>query len=935
MPERLNPKSPLTRPAATLTLLGSLLAAATSAAPKPAPRPAKKKLASQKLPPERSQVPALPAGNSAQPAAPKTAPPSLTLRTSAEFDPRLDLKVDSLAVAKAGARWDELDRAVQSWSSAGIPTYRFLPINSDPGSFFTSGMADGIPHLNDVDLDASGSPVSWRDRPVLLPTASWIAYLKDNIRHAIDAGAAGIWAEDPGLPALGGYSPTFKSAWTELFQAPWQAPHTSPTTFFRGSRLRADLSLRLVNELQKHVRDYGQLKTRETRLLLTLDSPLNYAREGMVFPHSAAAALPIGGIAAQIRPDFSPHALEGKLEPRPFEMAWLAGSYFANLMEGRPDQSLYYLMDPGGEATSAAAAARAYRAHLATALLFPQARGYETAAYPERTYTAGMDADTSTMGLSHSLTLHTALAGVVKDLEVGQALDWGASTRGIGVLTFDTLQWQRGGPQQSSLRSLDGLTLPLLQRGIPVELVPGERVTEKGYLSRFRVLLLSYDFQKPLGPEVHQELAAWVKAGGVLILVGGEDAYNDAGEWWNRNGFPSPTEHLLRACGAGVEVAFRATQRPGDRYRPALRPESEMRGSVRLSLADAASGKKPVYVRFTDANPTTAGGLWLGRVRLVEGDRVRADFTAGSVAERAFLTEEIGSQRREGGRTVEQDGSFVYRFSRLGPTATLELELGGQSQVSLSTGEDPSVLLEPVRPELPTIRAASGYSLVAYPLAGAEPLYRVARAGETAPSPAWSATCERGTVLFCGLPAAALADSSSGAALLREYVRLACGKAGLNYQEGPLVVRRGPYVVAHALGRSMQLPGQYLDLFKPDLPLLENPSLPYQEPVLLKAVQLGGKAPALLHATHRARLLEANTRTTRFIVDGPTGTWGEMRLSTAGYTLAGAQGSDTSGRSVQVEARIEGPTVHVRYPQLAGGINLSLKWAKPEARLTK
>lgn len=934
MPNAQHSFSPIHRPV-TLALLGSLLAAASSAAPKAAPRPARKKAIPKQTVRERSQVPALPAGKPADTAVPAGPAPVLTLRTGAEYDPRLDLKVDSLAVAKAGARWEELDRAVQSWSSAGITTYRYLPITTDPGSFFTSGMADGIPHLSDVAMGAAGSPVTSRDRPVLLPTASWIAYLKENIRHAIDAGAEGIWAAEPGLPAQGGYSLTFKSAWADLFQSPWEAPHASPAAFFRGSRLRADLSLRLVAELQKHVHDYGQLKARKTQLRLALDSPLNHAREGLAFPHSAAAALPIGGITARIRPDFSPHALEGKLEPRPFEMAWLAGSYFANLMDSRPDKSLHFLIAPDSEGLSAAEATRAYRNLFTTALLFPQAGGYETASYPELTYAAGMDAGTSNMGLSHSLTPHTRLAGVVKELVVGQSVDWGASTRGVGVLTFDTLQWQRGGPQESSLRSLDGLTLPLLQRGIPVELVPAERALEKDFLSRFRVLLLSYDFQKPLGPEVHQELAAWVKAGGVLIVVGGEDAYNQTGEWWSRNGFPSPTEHLLRACGAGVEVAFRATQRPEDRYQPVLRPEGETRRTVRLPLAEAAASKKPVYVRFTDADPAAAGGLWLGRVRLVEGDRARADFVAGSVAERAFLTEEIGSQRRDGGRTTGQDGSFVYRFSRLGPTATLELELAGQSQISLSTGEDPSVSLQPVHPGFPAVRAASGYTLVAHPLAGAEPLYRIAGAKDTDPSPAWNATCERGAVLFCGLPAAALADSPAGAALLREYVRLACGKAGLSYQEGPLVARRGPYVIAHALGRSMQLPGKYLDLFKPDLPLVENPPLPYQEPVLLKAVQLGGRTPALLHATHRARLLEATIRTTRFIVDGPTGTWGEMRLSTAGYTLAGARGTDTGGRPVQVEARIEGPTVHVRYPQLAGGINLNLKWAKPEARLTK
>lgn len=928
------PCRPVSRP--VLYLLGAaLLAGAGSAAPpkgrptpkaKPKPRAAKPKPSAL----DPSLVPA----TAPDPRRRDLLPPNLILRTDAEYDPRLDVRPDSIAVAKTGTR-EDVDRALQSWKLAGFTTYRLFPLSLDPGSAYTAGKVDGMMHTGDLDLDLAERPLSWRDHPVVFPTPGWTAYLKDQIRQSIDAGGDGVWLSEPGLPSQGGYGPAFKAAWAELFQSPWQAPRESPAQFFRASRLRADLSLKLLDELRRHTHEYGMQKNRDAALWLAADSPLNYGRDLRVFPHAAASRLPIAGLVAQIRPDLTPHSLEGRTEPHPFEMAWLASSYFANLAHGLADKPLYYLTDPGSDARSTAEALRSYRSLLAAALFFPQARGIETVPFPERLYAAAVN-PMAASSLSESLTLHTGLSSAVKELMVRETLDGaGSSPRGIGVLTLDTLQWQRGGPQGSSMRSLDGLTLPLLQRGIPVELVPGERSGEPGYLSRFKVLLLSYDMQKPLGPELHQDLAAWVRAGGVLVVLGGEDSYNTVGEWWNRNGFPSPTDHLFRAVGAGIDLGGRTARRPEDRYREALRPEVETRKVHPLPLGEAAMGGKLVYLRFTDARPGDAGGLWLGRVRVLDGGKVRADFTAGSVAERPFLVENVGSQGIDGGRAVEGDGSFVYRFARLGPTATLELELSGQSRVSLSLGDDPAVNLQPIAAGLPPVRAASAYPVVSYPLAGAEPLYRIAGTPETDPVPAFRSPIGQGAVLYYGLPAASLADSAPGANLLRELVRQACVKAGVPYTEGPLVARRGPYVVAHALGRSVQLSGQYLDLFKHELPLLENPTLPYGEPVLLKQVDLRGRTPTLLHASHRARIVESTSRTTRLTSEGPTGTWSVVRVFTAGFSLAGVEAADLSGRFVQTEARIEGTTLRVRFPQMVGGVNLNIRWNKPEARLTK
>jgi hypothetical protein len=107
-------------------------------------------------------------------------------------------------------------------------------------------------------------------------------------------------------------------------------------------------------------------------------------------------------------------------------------------------------------------------------------------------------------------------------------------------------------PSDPNMAHFYGLALPLLKRGIPITPVQLENDTLKGFLDPQKVLLLSYTGQKPQGPEVHAPLAAWVKKGGVLIVVDDDkDPYNQAREWWNESGKTDriPRQHLFECLG--------------------------------------------------------------------------------------------------------------------------------------------------------------------------------------------------------------------------------------------------------------------------------------------------------------------------------------------------------------------------------------------------
>lgn len=875
---------------------------------------------------------------------PRTTPlgtPLTSFQTNSDYDPRIDLKTDLVTVHRHGASWDEIDRTIQSWRGAGYPVHRMFFIGSDAGALYTSGKADGTPHPGEVEMDATGKPIALGERPYMVPTAGWLTYLKEHIRRAIDSGAEGIWPEEPLMHAASGYSPAFKTAWEQFYQAPWRDPQESPAAYYRASRLKSDLYLRAVDELLRYTKSYAKEKGRDVKFILPVHSPVSYSAWNLIFPHAAASRLPIDGLVAQVwtGPARTPATYEGKSESQFFESSWLMYSYFANLMDGIGDKPLYLLADPVEDDPKYGWAdyEKWYRNVLAASLLFPQARGYEVMPWPDRIYLPGHSTGQGTPGPAAYLTDLSNLISAVRELPGTSGMDWGGGTRGVGVLTLDTMMWQRGGPQGSSMRSFHGLTLPLLKRGVPVEVVPAERVADNGYLNRFKVLLLSYDMQKPLGPEVNQGLAAWVRAGGTLVLVGGADPYTDIGEWWSRNGFAGPTDHLVKESGAGVEALLRTVQVGSNRFREALKAEApvrslENRRTYKVSLASYQSEGKPVFVRFNDLVPTDGWGAWVGRVRVLEGSRVRADFRAGTMAERPFLVEDQGSKVDKDHRFADGDASFVYRFNRLGPDATLELELGNQFQVSVASGEDPATTLQPVAEGFAAQRVPSTYPVVSYPLAEAEPLFR---SGSMEKAPAWVSPAGAGSVIYCGVPAAYGADSPAGAELVRSLVRFACVRAKLEYREGPIMAKRGPYVIAHALGRTMQLKGQYIDLFKPDLPVVRDPQLPYLEPVFYKEVRMLSRIPTLLHATHRATVLEQNAARLRVKLDGPTGTQGTLRIFPAGMSLAGIDAVDATGARSRVEARIEGRTVRVTYPQQATGVDLTIRWIRPEARLTK
>ena len=183
------------------------------------------------------------------------------------------------------------------------------------------------------------------------------------------------------------------------------------------------------------------------------------------------------------------------------------------------------------------------------------------------------------------------------------AVRWeNAGTSNTGVLISDTMMFQRADPQPSdaNLGSFYGLAMPLVKRGIPVEPVQIESAAAPGFLNRYKLLLLTYEGQKPPTPEFHAALAKWVRDGGALVVVDDDgDPYNAVREWWNTapHSYKTPRQHLFEALGVSKDATGLHKVGRGVVVREALSPaaltyQEDGAETVRKAARQAAAAVK-------------------------------------------------------------------------------------------------------------------------------------------------------------------------------------------------------------------------------------------------------------------------------------------------------------------------------------------------------
>ncbi len=438
------------------------------------------------------------------------------------------------------------------------------------------GRFDGINHEDEAQTDRDGHKIGHGgDVYYMCPGTNYGKFLCVGVQRALDAGAEAIHLEEPEFWDRAGYSEGFKREWRNYYHEEWQPPDSSVDARWRASKLKYFLYRRALQQVFDYVHAYNQRTGRRVRCYVPTHSLPNYAQWCIVSPESSLAQLNgCDGYIAQVWTGTSrePNRFRGEVRSRTFETAFLEYGAMQNLVRAT-GRSVWYLNDPIEDNPNHDWAD--YRSNwestLTASLFQPDISKFEVAPWPERVFggrypRSANPEDRKSIPPAYATELQ-AVFNALNDMKQPR-VEWDCGMTGIGVLASDSLMFQRGQPTPSDphLGNFYGLAMPLLKHGLPVTPVQLENVAISHYLDGFRILLLSYDGQKPLSPEVHAPLVDWVKRGGVLIFCDQDaDPYLKVHEWWNSDGknYTTPREHLFELLGLDKSVAAEQFNRVG------------------------------------------------------------------------------------------------------------------------------------------------------------------------------------------------------------------------------------------------------------------------------------------------------------------------------------------------------------------------------------
>jgi hypothetical protein len=484
-----------------------------------------------------------------------------SLQTSQRWSPLGNLRSD---VAMVYGIDKTLPDRVQSWRERGYRVHLMTGVAWGNYQDYLYGRFDGTNHEDNAQTDRDGKKISHGgDVYYMCPAANYGEFLSGGVQRGLDAGVEAVHLEEPEFWARAGYSEGFKREWQSFYHEPWQPPHESVDGQWRASKLKYFLYRRALQQVFSHVRAYNQRTGRNVRCYVPTHSLINYAHWCIVSPQSSLALLDgCDGYIAQVWTGTArtPNHFRGQRRERTFETAFLEYSAMQNLVRAT-GRTVWYLNDPVED--NPRHDWSDYRSNwestLTASLLQPEVWRFEVAPWPERIFGGRYPRNAPREQRQPIPPAYASELQVVMQAlnDMNQKdIAWDCGTRGIGVLISDSMMFQREKPTPSdpNMAQFYGLALPLLKRGMPITPVQLENVTLPNFLNEQRVLLLTYQGQKPLTAEVHAALAAWVRRGGVLVMVDDDkDPYNRVREWWNDDGKTRriPRQHLFEQLGLG------------------------------------------------------------------------------------------------------------------------------------------------------------------------------------------------------------------------------------------------------------------------------------------------------------------------------------------------------------------------------------------------
>ncbi|MGS2737889.1 hypothetical protein [Sinomicrobium sp. M5D2P17] len=451
---------------------------------------------------------------------------------------------------------------VKSWRVKGYNTHFMTGIAWGAYQDYFMGRWDGHKHFDEGQVEIDGDTI-WHGHnvPYIVPQKSFINYIKEQvIERVIDAGITSIYLEEPEFWARGGYSTAFREEWRDFYGFNWRAQHKSAENTWLSNKLKYHLYYKTIDEVSQYAKKYGREKGMDVKVYIPTHSLVNYSSWNIVSPEASLASLPgIDGYIAQVWTGTSrePTYFNGILKERTFENAFLEYGSMVS-MTVPTGRKIFFLTDPIEDRRKDwDDYKKNYQATFIAQLLYPGVNNYEVMPWPERIYTrpyrVAYTDEQVLIPHEYSTQMQVMINALTKMPVSGNKIN---GTNSIGVLMGNSMMFQRfpthKGFDDPQFSNFYGQTLPLLKRGIPVQIVHMENLGYKETLEDIKVLVMSYSNMKPHSEDVHKNLNKWVRNGGLIIYTGrDDDPYQEVMEWWNRNNlkFNTPSENLFKHLG--------------------------------------------------------------------------------------------------------------------------------------------------------------------------------------------------------------------------------------------------------------------------------------------------------------------------------------------------------------------------------------------------
>lgn len=499
-----------------------------------------------------------------------------TFQTSREWRPTIDVRADAVMIYGVGGNPSDKSRRVpfeervKSWQEKGYVVHFMTGIAWGEYQDYFTGKWDGRMHLDEGQVQQNGDTI-WHGHlvPYIVPSKNFLKYLKEtHVKRVIDAGIDAIFMEEPEFWARAGYSEAFKQEWRNFYGFDWRPQHESAENTYLSNKLKYQLYYNAINEVFTYAKAYGKSKGMDVKCYVPTHSLVNYSQWQIVSPEASLASLPtVDGYIAQVWTGTSrePNYFNGQAKERVFETAFLEYGSMES-MTAPTGRKMFFLTDPIEDLPRDwADYKKNYQATFTAQLLYPGIANYEMMPWPERIY-EGLYRTSPGSDKKERIPRHysSQMQVMVNTLNNMPSSDQQVDgSQGLGVLMSNSMMFQRfpthDGYEDPQLSNFYGQALPLLKRGVPVKTVHIENVALPETWKDLKILIMSYSGMKPMDQTAHDQIAGWVKNGGVLVYCGrDDDAFQNVREWWNTNGnhFNAPSEHLFLKL--GLKKPFKA-----------------------------------------------------------------------------------------------------------------------------------------------------------------------------------------------------------------------------------------------------------------------------------------------------------------------------------------------------------------------------------------